>query len=90
MKRAGELSFYKQADKLACPDIPRSIDPIPEHVKNAHLNPEEDEEGDEDDEDDEESDEEDDEESVVDKKHPATPKTPRIQLGDTIDCLKIR
>ncbi|XP_050299191.1 uncharacterized protein LOC126738056 isoform X2 [Anthonomus grandis grandis] len=87
-KTEGELTFYKLADQHECPEIPQNIDPVPEHVKSAHLKKGENEEslGTEDS---EEGDDEE-EESVVDKKQPATPKTPRIKLGDKIDCLKAR
>lgn len=72
VKKPGELSFYKLADKMECPEVVPEIDPIPEHVKNARETDEyEDDEGDE-------------------KEYPPEPETPRVILGDKIDCLKLR
>ncbi|XP_048519743.1 uncharacterized protein LOC109544485 isoform X2 [Dendroctonus ponderosae] len=78
IKKAGELSFYNMADQFPCPDLPQDIDPVPERIQNARTNEDIEESEDED---------EDDDESVVDRRQP---KKVRIELGDKIDCLKLR
>ncbi|XP_076258027.1 uncharacterized protein LOC143195049 isoform X2 [Rhynchophorus ferrugineus] len=87
VKKAGELSFYKAADKHACPEIIQNIDPVPDHIKNAKESDDYDEEDDEEDDANGESSQVD---ERVDGDEAVTPKGPRIELGDKIDCLKAR
>ncbi|KAL1497376.1 hypothetical protein ABEB36_008357 [Hypothenemus hampei] len=78
VKRPGDLAFYKTANTVECPDIPQEVDPIPDYVKKSNEQGEPVEDYDED---------EDDEESIVDKRRPPAPKQ---ELGDKIDCYKIK
>ncbi|XP_066253849.1 titin-like [Euwallacea similis] len=76
VKHPGELSFYKKADQFECPDVVQDIEPIPEKIENAHAKPEE------------ENDDEDSKDAA--DEYPPYPEGPKIELGDKIDCLKLR
>ncbi|XP_060521970.1 uncharacterized protein LOC132699335 [Cylas formicarius] len=78
VKIEGRLSFYENAERMKCPEV-ENIDPVPDRVKNAGK--------DEPSEEDEDSDEGDEESS---EEYPASPRAPRIKLGNKIDCLKNR
>ncbi|XP_066153070.1 microtubule-associated protein futsch-like isoform X2 [Euwallacea fornicatus] len=78
VKHPGELSFYKKADQFECPDVVQEIQPIPEKIESAHANAKPEEENDDED-----------SKDAADE-YPPYPEGPKIELGDKIDCLKLR
>nr|CAI5828279.1 unnamed protein product [Callosobruchus analis] len=74
-KTRDELAFYRQAEtRFRCPEVDRSVDPIPEKVKGKVANGGQ------------EEDEEDEGESDPRNHKPSSKRLNR--LGDKIDCLK--
>ncbi|VEN52650.1 unnamed protein product [Callosobruchus maculatus] len=76
-KTRDDLAFYRQAEtRFRCPEVDRSVDPVPDKVKEKVAN-----EGQEEDEEDEEN---------SDPSNHKRPSKRLNQLGDKIDCLKVQ